>query len=434
MSHWKLPERASLEYLKKAAKERLETLRAGDPGTKLAEALLAVARDYGFASWRALKAEVEHRRASQGQRFMSACATGDVAAVREMLAHDPGLVHARHPDPPVPETAGLHAAAVRGHLAVVQLLLQAGASTTARDSGDQATPLHWAAAHGHVEVMRALLDAGADVEGEGDRHGMNVIGWAAALAPVGTRSAAGIALLVERGARHHIFSAIGAGDAAVVRAVVEQNPEEIDRRMSRFERNQTALHFAVEQGRMDMLDLLIDLGADLEATDANGNTALAAAAMRGAEAMATRLRAAGAQEPARMDETSVRDRMKVLAAATRKGVPMICVPDIGAAMGWYESIGFQGVARFEEDGVVNFGMVTFGKAELMFRPESPGDSRPRDVSLWFYTAEVDALYRTLRASEMQILFEEDIYDPSYGGRQFSIRDPFGYSLLFYRDE
>ena len=48
MTNSKLPERASLEYLRKLAKDRLRELRRADPKAKLATALLSVARDYGF--------------------------------------------------------------------------------------------------------------------------------------------------------------------------------------------------------------------------------------------------------------------------------------------------------------------------------------------------------------------------------------------------
>ena len=54
-----LPATANLEHLKKQAKARLRALRVQAPETGLAEAQLAIARDYGFASWRALKARVE---------------------------------------------------------------------------------------------------------------------------------------------------------------------------------------------------------------------------------------------------------------------------------------------------------------------------------------------------------------------------------------
>ena len=59
----KLPERASLEYLKKLAKNRLPELLRTNPDAKLATAQLHLAREYGFPSWRALKAQLEGRAA-----------------------------------------------------------------------------------------------------------------------------------------------------------------------------------------------------------------------------------------------------------------------------------------------------------------------------------------------------------------------------------
>jgi len=86
MSKSELPEHPSLAYLKRRAKERLAELRASDPTAKLAAAQLAIARDHGFASWRALKAEVDRRRAPVLAAFFAACAAGDVAAIEAALA------------------------------------------------------------------------------------------------------------------------------------------------------------------------------------------------------------------------------------------------------------------------------------------------------------------------------------------------------------
>jgi len=61
----KLPERPSLEYLRKLARNRLAELRRSDPEAKLAAALLHVAREFGFPSWRALRAQLESRRAKK---------------------------------------------------------------------------------------------------------------------------------------------------------------------------------------------------------------------------------------------------------------------------------------------------------------------------------------------------------------------------------
>ncbi|MBI1876517.1 MAG: hypothetical protein HYS05_21865 [Acidobacteria bacterium] len=80
-----LPERPSYEYLKKLAKERLAALRSRNPATRLSDAQLAIAREYGFASWRALKAEIDRRRAPNVCEFMRACTTGDVEALRGLL-------------------------------------------------------------------------------------------------------------------------------------------------------------------------------------------------------------------------------------------------------------------------------------------------------------------------------------------------------------
>jgi predicted enzyme related to lactoylglutathione lyase len=63
MPNSKLPEHPSLEHLKKLAKSWLQELRRTNPDARLASAQLQVARDHGFSSWRALKAQLDERRA-----------------------------------------------------------------------------------------------------------------------------------------------------------------------------------------------------------------------------------------------------------------------------------------------------------------------------------------------------------------------------------
>ena len=55
----RLPARPDLQQLKKLAKARLADLRVLEPATRLHQAQLDIARDYGYPSWRALKAYVE---------------------------------------------------------------------------------------------------------------------------------------------------------------------------------------------------------------------------------------------------------------------------------------------------------------------------------------------------------------------------------------
>jgi ATP-dependent Clp protease ATP-binding subunit ClpC len=61
-----LPEFPSLEHLKKQAKARLRQLQQRDVGAKLTEAQLAIAREYGFASWTRLKTHIESLQDSSG--------------------------------------------------------------------------------------------------------------------------------------------------------------------------------------------------------------------------------------------------------------------------------------------------------------------------------------------------------------------------------
>src|SRR6476620_11378730 len=145
MSNSKLPERASLEYLKKLAKDRLQELRRADPQAKLATALLAVARDHGFSSWRALKAEIEQRQTTNTALFFEACGKGDVDVLRGLLVKDPNLIRVQRPHERYHGWTGLHSAAQGGHVDAVRLLLAHGADPNTREEGDNTCPLHWAA-------------------------------------------------------------------------------------------------------------------------------------------------------------------------------------------------------------------------------------------------------------------------------------------------
>jgi hypothetical protein len=89
-----LPERASLEHLKNEAKQRLKALRRQSPQAKLATAQLALAREYGFASWRQLKAHVDQLDPTRRERkrVFDAARAGDVETVRRAFesGFDPG--------------------------------------------------------------------------------------------------------------------------------------------------------------------------------------------------------------------------------------------------------------------------------------------------------------------------------------------------------
>ena len=132
-----------------------------------------------------------------------------------------------------------------------------------------------------------------------------------------------------------------------------------------------------------------------------------------------------------------------MAGSIAKGVPMIRVPDVARALDWYASIGFTEIARYDDAGVVNFGMVSYGNAEIMLNMH--GTRGPHDTSLWFYTDQIDSLYQVLKSRQLEaaraalagdpgeqvgIEFEQDLEEMFYGARQFCVRDLNGYELYF----
>jgi len=98
--------------------------------------------------------------------------TGDLDALRKLLADNPGLATARLGDDREARTL-LHVLTdwpghFPGGAATVAALVDAGADVNARFVGPHTeTPLHWAASCDDVNVLDALLDAGADINADG---------------------------------------------------------------------------------------------------------------------------------------------------------------------------------------------------------------------------------------------------------------------------
>jgi catechol 2,3-dioxygenase-like lactoylglutathione lyase family enzyme len=398
MPHSTLPPRASLEYLRKLAKDRLMDLRRIDPRAQLATALLAVAQDHGFTSWRALKAEIDRRHGTNARRLFLASTEGDLDAVTALLGKDPSLVHAR-------------------------------------EERHNTTPLYAAATCGNLDVVRALLDAGADVQDAADGEGLGVIGWITFYPPAGGIQMDVLSLLLERGARHDIFSAIAVGHPDLIREVVEQDPSTLDRRLTRRWHGQTALHFAIARERVALLDLLIELGADLDATDANGQTAVEFAKLRGDEAAASRLVAAGARPPAATAEPKPARGLDDMAASILGAVPVIASRNVAATLAWYTSLGFTEVARHPADEPITFwGMVSLGSVELTFDVRETISSGTLLVSV---SDRIEEMFEFLTSRQLEtadVEFIQTLHHPVHGGREFSIRDPNGYTLRFLQQE
>ncbi|HTE47904.1 MAG TPA: ankyrin repeat domain-containing protein [Gemmatimonadaceae bacterium] len=288
-----LPDAANLDWLRKQAKRRLDELRTAVPDAQLADAQFALAKQYGFSSWRALKAHVDLRTVDG--RLFAAARSGDANSLIALLDKHPEKLQARAQ--PYDMTL-LHVAAQAGHRPIVELLLNRGLNVNAREKGDETYAMHWAAAGGRLDIVRRLADAGGDVIGHGDDHALEVIGWATCWDGCDDDAHRAVAdFLVSRGARHHIFSAIALDLGNEVRRIVAADHSALDKQMSRNEEHQRPLHFAVRKNRSDMVGLLLELGADPLATDGSGYPATVYATSPGVDrAVLEMIRARGATD------------------------------------------------------------------------------------------------------------------------------------------
>ena len=221
-----LPERPSLEQLRKQAKEHLDTLRADDPSVNLAAAQHALAREYGFESWPKLVHPVESMqpanrmlrpaalkseekllwspgRGTDVWALMQACASGDLKAVRELIAKDPSLArshyhyrkplyfavrenridvvrflieHDRNPLDLWVDDDPIEMARDRRYAEMEQLLMHT--FETRFNASTMGEPVAAALREHDLKRMRELLDAQPELLGKGDKRSNQPIHWA----------------------------------------------------------------------------------------------------------------------------------------------------------------------------------------------------------------------------------------------------------------
>lgn len=94
--------------------------------------------------------------------IIKAAKSGDVAALKTLLASDSSLLEARDSD----GSTALHCATWKGHQNVVAFLLDAGADVNAVNQNGHwgTTPLHAAAHANQAAIAKLLLDHGADTK------------------------------------------------------------------------------------------------------------------------------------------------------------------------------------------------------------------------------------------------------------------------------
>ena len=191
------------------------------------------------------------------------------AELVRMLLKRGAAVDARNEDDMTP----LHFAALGAFVDTSRELIAAGAPIDARNtSGD--TPLAYAVPHyGTAALCATLIKAGADV------NTTNGTGSTPLLAAAG-RGAGGmdrIKILVEAGADVHaadnggntfLTKAVSQGSTDFVRYVLSQGVD------LHAPGNCTALHMAAEASYPDIMQMLIDYGADKSVQDEDGRTAM----------------------------------------------------------------------------------------------------------------------------------------------------------------
>lgn len=251
MSARSLPPRPHLDQLKRQAKELLR--RQPEIG-RLRDAQRAIAEEYGFNSWDALRSHVEsivgvkrpsiikppELESAEGAVIwdaLTASDDGDVATLRGLLERDAGLSRALYW-----YTPAIHFAVREGHADAVQLMLDAGADPEWNGLHDVSL-IAMARDRGHAHVATVL-------EEERDRRGR----------------------ILAAPHRHPIHDAIAGNDAAEVERLLDAGPGSIDvgNHLGR-----SPLHHAVGRGADDVVALLLDRGANVHAV------ASAASGLRG---------------------------------------------------------------------------------------------------------------------------------------------------------
>ena len=172
----------------------------------------------------------------------------------------------------------LYLACTNGNAAIVEKLLSAGADANSANPGGE-TALMTAARTGKPDAVKALLDRGADVNAKEGVRGQTALMWA-----VVENHPEAARLLIARGAdlNAHTMVYVPEGDAPPARPAQASGAGMTRQRaIPTANGAMTALLFAAREGNREMVQLLLDAGADMKWTSANRTSPLLIAILNG---------------------------------------------------------------------------------------------------------------------------------------------------------
>ena len=192
----------------------------------------------------------------------------------------------------------IYLAALNGSEPMIRRLLDAGVDPNSANPGGE-TALMTAARTGKIGAVKLLLDRGAKVNAQDIEHGQTALMWA-----VLENHADVVELLLARGAEinAHTKVTITPGEYVPARAAAASGVGIIRQRaLPTPNGGLTPLLFAIRDGNAPMMRLLLDHGADINASSGNHTTPLLIALLNGQVAMATELLNRGADPNAQDD-------------------------------------------------------------------------------------------------------------------------------------
>lgn len=105
--------------------------------------------------------------------------------------------------------------------------------------------------------------------------------------------------------------------------------------------------------------------------------------------------------------------------------PILHVPDVAAAVAWYEALGFEVLDLDPRDAEARWAHLAYGAGRVMFRA-APA-SGPASADLYIRIPAVDALHDALPGAVEVVSGPKDM---AYGMRELTLRDPNGFAVTF----